>query len=327
MRPMRERRNVYARRRLTALALLAAVALLVGVGAGAGGGGAGGGGDPKPGSGRGAGTKGEQIVAKPTPKELPGGGRRIFPDHRVAAFYGAPQAAALGERGIGTADQAARRLKRQARPYARKTRPILLGMELIATVANRDAGGDGLYRTRQPDAIIRRYLRAARRHKALLILDIQPGHADFLDETRHLDRWLREPDVGLALDPEWHTPGVVPGTQIGSVTAEKVNEVARHVAAIVRRHHLPQKLFVIHQFTSSMIAGKQRVDTPPELAVTFNVDGFGAPPVKISKYRLFTRQRGRFNDGLKLFYHEDTDMMKPRGVLGLLPPPDLVIYE
>ncbi len=51
--------------------------------------------------------------------------------------------------------------------------------------------------------MIRRYLKAARKAKALLILDIQPGRSDFFTETKRLRKWLKEPDVGLALDPEW----------------------------------------------------------------------------------------------------------------------------
>ena len=66
---------------------------------------------------------------------------------------------------------------------------------------------------------------------------------------------------------------------------------------------------------------------PPGLAVTFNVDGFGTQPAKVSKYRSFTRQRGRFHDGFKLFYSEDTGLMTPRAVLRLRPPPDLIVYE
>ena len=31
----------------------------------------------------------------------------------------------------------------------------------------------------------------------LLLLDVQPGRADFLDEVVALERWLREPDVGF----------------------------------------------------------------------------------------------------------------------------------
>jgi hypothetical protein len=202
-------------------------------------------------------------------------------------------------------------------------------MELIASVAANAPGADGLYRTQQTPKVINRYLRAARRIKALLVLDIQPGHADFLSEARRLAPWLGQPDVGIALDPEWHTPGVVPGTQIGSVTAEEINQVSAFVAEIVRARKLPEKLFVIHQFTDGMIQGKARVLPRPGLAMTFNVDGFGDRPNKLSKYASFTAQtRGRpFADGYKLFYHEDTNLMKPADVMRMTPRPDLVVYE
>jgi hypothetical protein len=180
---------------------------------------------------------------------------------------------------------------------------------------------------RQADAVIGRYLRAARQAKALLVLDIQPGHADFLEEARHFERWLREPDVGLALDPEWHTPGVQPGSVIGSVDSFTVNAVSAWLARIVRRGRLPEKLFIVHQFTEDMIEGKERVKRRPGLAITMNVDGFGDRPNKISKYDAFTSEAVRFHDGFKLFYKEDLNLMTPGAVLGLRPPPDLVVYE
>jgi hypothetical protein len=319
---MRQSHHVYHRRRVLALAVLAGVAATCGAAVGAH--------DGAPGAAsqnRAAGDTAEKPKPEPKPAELPLGGRRIFPDYRVVAFYGAPQAHELGELGIGSPDSAARRLRRQARPYAKKTRPVHLAFELIATVANADPGEDGMYRTRQPAAIVRRYLRAARRAKALLILDVQPGHADFIDEVRHLDRWLREPDVGLALDPEWHTPGARPGTVIGSVTAQKVNQVARHVAAIIREYDLPEKLFVVHQFTPDMIADKPLVAEQPGLAVTMNVDGFGNRANKVSKYHQFTHDGTHFHRGYKLFYREDTGLMTPRSVLALQPPPDFIVYE
>ncbi|HEX2103418.1 MAG TPA: hypothetical protein VHF51_07180 [Solirubrobacteraceae bacterium] len=318
---MRENPSVYQRRRLTALGVVAAVAALAGAAMGAGSD------KPEPAGGGDATERAAAAQAPPRPPELPLGGRTIFPHYRVVAFYGAPQSDELGALGIGSPDAAARRLRRQARPYARKTRPVMLAFELIATVANAHPGADGMYRTRQSAAVVRRYLRAARRAKALLLLDIQPGHADFMDEVRHLDRWLREPDVGIALDPEWHTPGAQPGTTIGSVNASKVNQVARHVAAIVRERNLPEKLFVVHQFTADMIKGKQHVIRPPGLAVTMNVDGFGNRANKVSKYREFTHDGTPFHHGYKLFYKEDTGLMRPRSVLALRPPPDLVVYE
>jgi hypothetical protein len=310
--------DVIRRRRLSALGVIGAVALVAGVAAGASSGGGGGSAD---------GARAAAESKAPPPPQLPRGGRSIFPHFRVVAFYGAPQAHELGELGIGSPDSAGRRLRKQAAPYARKTRPVLPAFELISTIANGAPGSDGMYRTQQPHSVIRRYLRAARRAKALLVLDIQPGHADFLTETKRLDRWLREPDVGLALDPEWHTPGAVPGSQIGSVTADDVNAVSQHVARIVRRHDLPEKLFVVHQFTPDMVQDKQRVEQPRGLAVTMNVDGFGTRAAKVSKYRLFTHDGKKFDDGFKLFYREDTGLMKPRSVLALQPPPDLVVYE
>ncbi|MGZ6697265.1 MAG: hypothetical protein ACXVFL_16705 [Solirubrobacteraceae bacterium] len=315
---MAQSADVFRRRRLTALGLLAAVAALTGAAFGAGNTTQTASGPlSEPGSG-----------AEPgRPAELPMGGRTIFPRFRVVAFYGAPQDKELGELGIGTPASAGRRLLKQARPYARRTRPVLPAMELLADVADHDPGTDGLYRTRQPDAVIRRYLAAARRIKALLVLDIQPGHADFLAESKHLEKWLREPDVGLALDPEWHTPGAVPGTQIGFTTAADVNAVSSWLAGIVRARNLPQKLFVVHQFTPNMIQDKQAVQRPPQLAVTMNVDGFGDRANKVAKYHLFTHDGVRFNDGYKLFYKEDTGLMKPRSVLALNPPPDLIVYE
>ena len=306
---------VYRRRRLTALGIAAALVVLAIAVIGSSGS------DDKPAAAQK--RKGPLIV------NLPRGGRRIFPDFRVVAFYGAPQDKQLGELGIGTPAQAARKLLRQAAPYARRTRPVLPAMELIASVAANAPGDDGLYRTQQTPEVINRYLRAARRIKALLVLDIQPGHADFLSEARRLEPWLGQPDVGIALDPEWHTPGVVPGSQIGSVTAEEVNQVSDYVAAIVRARRLPEKLFLIHQFTDGMIQGKERVLPRPGLAVTFNVDGFGDRPNKLAKYAEFTAQsRGRpFNDGYKLFYHEDLNLLKPERVLRMKPPPELVVYE
>ena len=310
--------SVYRRRRATALALLAAVFVLLVLAIRSCGGEAA---DDIAGS-------EPQAAAAKRPAELPRGGHRIFPDFRVVAFYGAPQDDQLGALGVGSPAQAGRRLERVARGYARKTRPVLPAFELISTIAAAAPGDDGLHRIHQSDEVIARYLRAARAVRALLLLDIQPGRGDFLGEVRRLERWLREPDVGIALDPEWHVgPGEIPGNVIGSVTADEVNAVTEYVARFVVDHGLPEKLFVVHQFTSGMIENKERVVRRRGLAVTMNVDGFGDRPNKISKYKQFTSELARFHDGFKLFYEEDTTLMSPGAVLDLRPPPDLVVYE
>jgi hypothetical protein len=306
--------SVYWRRRLVALGGLAGVVTVVLLVSGAPGG------DDRP-AGR------ARAAADPPPAELPRGGREILPRYRVVAFYGAPQDPQLGTLGIGTPDAAARRLVREARGYERPGRPVLPALELITVVAASDPGQGSRYSMRQPDAVIRRYLRAARRIKALLLLDIQPGRSDFFTETTRLRRWLRRPDVGLALDPEWRvTTAEVPGKVIGRVDSREINATTAWLAQLVARYKLPQKLLVVHQFTDDMV-DETALKPRDGLAMVLNADGFGTQPVKVSKYHRFTRQSPGFGTGLKLFFHEDVGLMSPRRVLRLRPPPDVVVYE
>ncbi len=276
-----------------------------------------------------SGSDAAEVARKSAPPaQLPGGGRRIFPDRRVVAFYGNPQDDQLGILGIGSQQSMLAKLRKQAKPYARKTRPILPALELISTVAAASPGADGTYTLRAPAATIDRYLRAARKAKALLLLDVQPGLNDFPSELRRLRKWLKEPDVGLALDPEWRVqPGQVPGQVIGSVTAEEVNRTTAELAALVKALKLPEKLLVVHQFTDGMVTNPELVANRPGLATVFNVDGFGAKPNKISKYRALVADKRRFHHGFKLFYEEDVGLMSPASVMALNPRPDLVVYE
>jgi hypothetical protein len=263
-----------------------------------------------------------------SPPQLPRGGRVLLPDYRVVALYGAPQDDQLGELGIGTPAQAAEKLLAQCLPYDRPHRPVMPAFELIATLVTADPGDDGRYRYRQSDEVIDRYLAAARRAKALLILDVQPGRARFMDEVRAYRSYLEQPDVGLALDPEWSMrPGQVPGKVIGSTDAVVVNRVSAYLAKLVAAEDLPQKLLIVHQFTNGMIRHKPALAQRAGVALVINVDGFGDRANKISKYRLFARAGSPWFNGFKLFYHEDLHLLAPRMVLALRPRPNVVIYE
>jgi hypothetical protein len=260
----------------------------------------------------------------PPPPELPRGGRQLFPRYRVVGFYGMQNLDVLG---AGPPDVVAQRLLRVARPYATPGHPVMPMFELIATVAHPFPTPSGLYRTRQEDEIVQRYLKAVRRIKGVLVLDVQPGRADFLDEMRYWEPYLRQPDVGVALDPEFAMgPGQVPGRHLGRTDAAAINRASAYVAAIVKRHRLPQKLFMIHQFHDSMIRDKARIAIRPGLAMTWNADGFGVRSAKLEDYRSYTRDR-RFHPGFKLFYENDVDMLSPREVLRLRPVPRVINYQ
>ena len=310
---MTQPQHVYWRRRLTALAGVAGVVVAAALLSGNGGA------DGEP--------QRAANAAQEPPPELPRGGLSVLPEHRVVAFYGAPQSRDLGALGIGTPVAAARRLVRQARDYGRRNRPELPALELIAVIANAHAGDDGMYRARQPDKVIRRYLNAARRAKALLLLDIQPGRSDFFTETTRLEKWLKQPDVGLALDPEWRVAdGQIPGQVIGRVSSREVNATSAWLDQLVERNRLPEKLFVIHQFTDDMV-DHTTLKRRERLATVLNVDGFGGQEIKKAKYRRFAREAREFHPGFKLFFEEDTDLMTPRQVMRMKPRPDLIVYE
>lgn len=258
---------------------------------------------------------------------LPRGGRRIFPRFRVVAFDGVPGIPALGPLGRMSGDQAARELERRAKAYETEGRELLPALHLIAVVAQSDPGDDELYRQRLEPAVLDEYLEVARRHEMLLLLDVQPGHADFIDEVREFESLLREPDVGIALDPEWHlAEGELPGSDLGSVEADEVNEVADYMQEIAEEEDLPQKLLLVHQFDASMITDRDEITDQPRVAVAFSIDGFGSPELKRGVYRRLA-PRGEQRSGFKVFFEEDYPVMSPDAVLSLRPQPQVVVYE
>lgn len=162
----------------------------------------------------------------------------------------------------------------------------------------------------------------------LLILDMQPGRAAFLPYVKRYEKFLRQPDVGLALDSEWSMgAGEIPGDVIGGTDASTVNGVSAYLSALVRRYRLPQKLFIVHQFTPDMIENRSQVVHRPGLALVFHVDGFGDRANKLSKYNLLSQNRNGAFMGLKLFYNQDIDMFSASEVMRLHPRPDLITYQ
>jgi hypothetical protein len=202
-------------------------------------------------------------------------------------------------------------------------------MELIATVAQASPGADGDYSQPVPAATIARYLAAAHRHKMLLILDLQPGRATFLSQAKLMHRFLIDPSVQLALDPEWKVgPNQRPGGgRIGSASAASVNAVSRYLAGLIADGALPDKLLIVHEFTASMLPDRDRITRPAHVEVTFHADGFGTPRLKVAVYKQLAFPGRPFGAGFKLFLHQDSRLMRPAEVMALRPRPDVVTYE
>jgi hypothetical protein len=255
----------------------------------------------------------------------------VFPRHRLVGYAGLTGSPSLGRLGIGRLQTRVDELERRAQPYA-DGREILPVLEIIATVVQAAPGSDGLYRTRLSDAQIRRYHEAARANDALLLLNIQPGRARFLDEVKAFEDWLAHPDVGLALDPEWAMgPGEVPGRVFGETTGKEIDSVARYVSELVKDNALPEKVLVYHQLAPQIVRNESALRERPGVALVKSVDGIGARTDKVATYRRVNKSTPRFvHPGFKLFYEEDArhgSLMTPKQVLSIKPEPEYVMYE
>ena len=163
----------------------------------------------------------------------------------------------------------------------------------------------------------------------LLFIDVQIGWSDPLYEVELLERFLVEPFVHLALDPEFATGGlgVAPGELIGSIAAEDVNRVQEYLAGLTREHGLPPKILVLHQFVDYMLLNRDQWDEVPEVELTVDMDGYGWDQDKLTKYDVYALQPASDRAAIKLFFDWDTPLLSPERLQALLNPPDLVIYQ
>lgn len=190
-----------------------------------------------------------------------------------------------------------------------------------------------MFRSRTDEAIIKRWHDAAVKHKALLLLNIQPGRADFIDEVRAFEKWLVEPNVGVALDPEWAVnKGQIPGRVYGSTTGEELNDVATYLSDLVAAHNLPEKVMLFHQLHVDIVKKPKDLLAHPGVVQINSVDGIGPPGAKVATYQRVIKTRPKHvHAGFKLFYLEDVQtgrrLMTPKEVLGLKPQPEYILFE
>lgn len=269
----------------------------------------------------------EPEVAPGEPVGLPHGASRIFDGRMLVAYYGTAGTGSLGVLGEAAPETAYKRLVRAAAPFTRGGKRPLPVFELIVTIADASAGKDGDYNHDIDHGSVKKYVEAAHRHGVLLVLDIQPGRANFANVVKRWEWALKDPWVGLALDPEWRMGrGEAPGSTVGSVSAAEINETSAWLNELTAKNELPEKILMLHQFRGTMIRGIDQVVRHDRLAMVQHTDGFGTPRQKLDTYRA-VRRPARFHQGFKLFYDEDIRRMSAREVLRIKPRIDFVSFQ
>lgn len=266
------------------------------------------------------------------PPELPRGGRTVFPAHRLVGFSGYPGSPALGRMGVGKLADRVAEMDKIGREYRMGRQLHLPVLELIATIVHGSPGKDGKYRGRIDERIVKNHLAAARAGRGLLLLNIQPGRSDFLTEVKHWEKYLVDPHVGVALDPEWRMgKGQVPMRVFGSVNGTELDAVAAYLAGLVKKHNLPEKVMVVHQLRLDIVKNEAGLKRHPGVVAIKSVDGIGSPAMKLQTWRTLTKKMNPvFHPGFKLFYQEDAEfgpIMRPKAVMAIKPTPEYILYE
>lgn len=263
--------------------------------------------------------------------ELPGGGQVVFPGRRMVASYGSPGTSDLGILGEQDVEGAIQRTQELAAEYEPHSDvQVIPTFEIITTVASSEPGADGNYSNELPVEMIEEWVDAAEDAGVYVVLDLQPGTTDFRTQAQRYEELLKRPHVGLALDSEWRlSDGQRHMEQVGSVDAAEVNETAEWLAQLTRDNDLPQKVFVLHQFSHDMLPDRESIDaTLPELAMLVHADGHGTPDLKMGTWNSLKED---LPEGMgmawKNFYDEDTPTWTPEQTYDLEPRPWFVSYQ
>lgn len=284
-----------------------------------------------------AGARAETTVAthkpKPTPKpfEFPAGGRVLFPRYRLVGLYGSPETPALGALGEQPVVESIARVKQLATDYQQYSEETIYPtFEIIATVAAAGPTEDGNYSREAATESLISVIQAAKDAGIYVILDLQSARANSLDQAKLYEPLLLYPNVGLALDPEWRLePNQYPLGQIGHINIDEVNSVSAWLSDLIVRHKLPQKVFMLHQFSLLMLPNRELLDVSrTNLAYIIQMDGQGSQPSKLDTWNAIMQGAPTgVQFGWKNFYDEDTPTLSIADTMALTPKPWYVSYQ
>lgn len=259
----------------------------------------------------------------------------ILPFQRIIAYYGNFYSTRMGALGEYPPEEMKRRLLADVAKWeaADPETPVIPAIDYVAMVAQADAGNDGMYRKMMPNEHIDKAHRLAKEVNGILILEVQSGLADLQTEIERFEPWLKEPDVHLAIDPEFamHN-GSKPGSVVGMVDAQDINTAAQYLKELAIEHNLPPKVMLVHRFTQDMVQGYADIKPNEYTQIVMVMDGWGPPANKIGTYYHITEPEPVQFTGFKVFYGNDmkppsTRLLTPAEILDLTPRPLFIQYQ
>jgi hypothetical protein len=262
-----------------------------------------------------------------------------IPEDRLLLYYyipGAPWGFLGSYNDQGVLAQA----KKQSDAYEKldPSHPVISGLDIASPVVIGEPGPGGYYSAFSSPKLIQHYIDLATQNHMLFFFDMQIGRAPLLKEMETIWPYLEQPNVELALDPEFALDSHgIPDVNLGHMTAAEINPVIDGLALLVKENELPPKMLVIHQWQESMLPDWYNIRPKYGVQVLTCSDGFGTPGQKIADYRVFDDERLIQYPAFKLFYPNfpgtsphptlDEPFMSPEDVLKLNPVPVMIMYQ
>lgn len=259
----------------------------------------------------------------------------ILPFKRIVAYYGNLYSKRMGILGEYPPKELWRRLNVEVNAWkkADPSTPVQPAIHYIAAVAQGIPMKDGKYCKRMPAIQIDSALAIAKMGNAIVFLDVQVAQSTLQNEVPLLEKYLKMPQVHLAIDPEFAMhDGYIPGHKIGSMDAAEINYCSQYLATLVQKYKLSPKILIVHRFTQGMIKNYKNIVIHPEVQIIMNMDGWGEPVLKHSTYiRYIYKEPVQFT-GFKLFYKNDLKkaphrMLTPPELMKLKPQPIYIQYQ
>jgi len=243
----------------------------------------------------------------------------------IVAYYGRPGTSKLGVLGKYPIPTLIKKVRQQAAHYAKISgnSSVVPAFDIVHTMATIDPGAKRDYLIPLSQKRTMQYIRAANQEGFAVFLDHQLGKKTPLQAVQPLLKYLRYPNVHIAIDPEFavHGRNIRPGKVIGHISGEDINQVQEAMHRYMQKHGIHEKkMLLVHMFRKSMVRHKELIKHYADIKPIMHLDGHGAPGLKVGIYNgIYTPHLAkRFAGGFKLFFNEDKPrLMTPRQVLGL----------
>ncbi|MCX7027579.1 MAG: hypothetical protein NT061_08880 [Spirochaetes bacterium] len=255
----------------------------------------------------------------------------ILANNTVVAFYGHPFSQKMGILGLYPKEEVAAQVKGWARQYDEVNGSDGAIAAFYLIYGTCWPGGEIGY---LKDSVLEDYIQYALSQNMLVFVDHQIGKYTVKQAMERILPFLKYPNVHLAIDPEWRT--LIPMKEIGSITAEELNEAEKLMQNYIVSQDIPGiRMLVVHQFHEKMIRDRERVRADQErVLLVHTADGFGSPSLKRSTYSLVAKADNMPMKGFKLFFKSDFPLagydkpiLSPLEVMELEPRPSLIIYQ